>query len=365
MKEIYCPQTYRINKEYPIYFGKGIIASLPEKLSSFKPNKVVLITDTNGGKLYAKKILSLLQSQYLTILLEIPAGEEFKIVETYVNLCNNMINAGVTKKSFVLILGGGVVGNLAGFAASTVMRGLNFAHVPTTIMAQADSTTGGKQAVNLPQGKNLLGCFNDPQFIIADTDFLATLPLREIRCGLAECIKHALCQSSSFLADLLSRLNSECSYTAEDYLFIISETISLKIRVLRLDPKEINEGKVLVYGHTIGHALETLSKGKLNHGEAISIGMVVAAKASLLLGLADQSLVNLHETLLGKVGLPLTIPSEISVEQIIGQLNYDKKISPALELVLLEDVGKVHHIEGRIGYPADKETLRKILECCY
>jgi len=365
MKETYCPQTYRLSKEYPIYLGKGIIEQLNKRISPFKPNKVILITDSNVRKLHEERVSSLLKQEFNVTLLEIPPGEENKTFQVYTALCNEIINAGATKKSFLVILGGGVVGNLAGFAASTVMRGLNFCHVPTTIMAQTDSTTGGKQAVNLPQGKNLLGCFNDPQFIIIDIDFLKTLPKREVSSGLAECIKHGLCQDPEFVNELLTRLNPNRDYTSEDYFSIVNKTVDLKIKILKIDPKEINEGKVLVYGHTIGHAIETLSCGKLSHGESISIGMIATAKASVLLGIADDSLVEIHETLLTQTGLPTKIPPGITPEAIIKQLSYDKKIAPTPELVLLEDVGKMHQIDGRIGYPVDKETLLRILKLCY
>jgi len=364
MYEVYCPQTYRLNKEYPLYIGKRVLDELPKKIAPFKPNKVLLITDSNLSKLYSSKILSLL-NQFETHLVEIPAGEENKNFQNYLDLCNKIIDLGATKSTFLVIMGGGMVGNLAGFAASTVMRGLNFAHIPTNIMAQVDSTTGGKQAINLSQGKNLLGVFNDPKFILIDIDFLKTLPKREISCGLAECIKHAICQDENFVDKLYGLLDQGSKYSEEDYLFIIKNTIDLKIKLLRMDPKEINEGKILVYGHTIGHAVETLSKGKLNHGESISIGMVAAARASVMFNIADNSLLEQHIDLLQKAGLPTKIIPEITYENIINQLKYDKKISSTMDLILLEKVGVVHHIEGRIGYPVDKEQLKEIILQCY
>lgn len=365
MREIHCPQTYRIQKEYPIYLGKGILEEVVKRIKPFQPNKVIVVTDSNVRKLYGEKITSILRETFPTDLIEIPAGEEHKTFECYQQLCHDIINEGVSKKTFLLLMGGGVLGNLAGFAASTIMRGLHFAHIPTTVMAQVDSTTGGKQAINLPQGKNLLGVFNDPQFILIDIDFLKTLSPREISCGLAECIKHALCQDEAFAQELLRVLNPEARYTEEQFISIIQKTIHLKINVLRMDPKEINEGKILVYGHTIGHAIETLSKGKLNHGEAISIGMVAAAKASVFFNEAKKNLIEIHETILKKAGLPTKIPSEITIEQIISQLKYDKKIAPAGELVLLEEIGKIHAIEGRIGDPVTADQVRTVLKECY
>ena len=258
-------------------------------------------------------------------------------------------------------MGGGVVGNLAGFAASTIMRGIDFAHLPTTVMAQVDSTTGGKQAVNMPQGKNLLGLFNDPKFILIDTYFLHTLPQREFSCGFAECIKHALCQDEDFVNELFLKFNKEHRYSESDLLSIVERTIKLKIDLLKMDPKEINEGKILVYGHTIGHAVETLSHGKLNHGESISIGMIFAAKASVALGFADKSLILVHEKVLTKAGLPIRIPDYIQSDNIVTQLSYDKKLSPQIELILLRQIGEPQAHEGRIGYPFNKERVLELL----
>ncbi|PID34847.1 MAG: 3-dehydroquinate synthase, partial [candidate division SR1 bacterium] len=254
-------------KKIPIYFGNKSSENLKKYIGTIEFDKLIVITDTNVQGLRGKQlknILSPLRSQFFTI----NPGEKYKTFETYQKLCDDILQFGISKKSLIIAFGGGVVGNIAGFVASTLMRGIKFIHIPTTIIAQADSTTGGKQAINSQYGKNLIGTFYEPEFILIDPQYLTTLPKREIRCGIAECIKHALCQDN----DLLEKLENE-NFDIDFLQDIIQKTITLKINTIEKDRKEYNLGKVLVYGHTIGHALETLLKGEMNHGESISIGM--------------------------------------------------------------------------------------------
>lgn len=363
MKELRCSPCKRILAEYPILIGTDILAEkLPQLMESYRPDKIIIITDTNVGKIYGNLIRKFLENKYSIEIVSMLAGEENKTPETYLNLCDQVLEKKITKKSFILLLGGGVVGNVGGFVASTVMRGIRFGHLPTTIIAQADSTTGGKQGVNTNHGKNLLGLFNDPEFVLIDTMFLKTLPKREIKGGLAECIKHALCQDLNLIEYLKANLNPEAEYSPEVLREIIFRTLKAKLEVLRYDPKEINEGKVLVYGHTVGHALETLAKCQLTHGEAISIGMMFAAYASLELGLTSEELVVFHRELLLKAGLPIVIPNYINSEELLKQLRYDKKYAYEMELVLLNKAGEVYSKEGRIGYPTSEKLITQICQ---
>lgn len=358
---ISCPYTFRINKEYPIYAGNKTLKLLPQKLSQYNPSNVFLIIDSNVYELYMKQLYKILKGKYDTHIIIVPAGEHNKNALTLSSIYDQLLSKGITKNSFCVIVGGGVTGNMAGFACSIVMRGIPFAYIPTTIMAQADATLGGKQAINTVQGKNLLGVFNDPKFIIIDFDFLKTLPQREIACGLAECIKHTLCQDNLNLL-LNIKLNNP---SLTDLSKIILDTLHMKIKTLLVDPLEINEGKILVYGHTIGHAIETLANGTLNHGECVSIGMVCAAKSSIKLGYATESLLHYHLRLLETANLPTKIPKNITIDKIINQLKYDKKVSDKTELVLLSDIGKPVMIEGRMSVPIEISQLKKILKGCY
>ena len=227
-------------------------------------------------------------------------------------------------------------------------------------MSQADSTTGGKQAINTMHGKNTIGMFYEPEFILIDYSFLKTLPEREVRSGIAECIKHALCQDEK----LLRKLEKGKEYVS--FQEIIQRTIYLKLRTIKRDRKEINEGKVLVYGHTIGHAVEILSRGTLNHGEAVSIGMCCAATLSNRLGLLSFENKKRHYRVLRKWNLPTEIPQHIKVEEIIDRLHYDKKVKDSdIEMILLRDVGKVYKKKGRVGLPINEDVLKKSLKLCY
>jgi 3-dehydroquinate synthase len=358
-----CSPSNRTAKDYPVIIGTNIIEEkLPNLIKSYNPDKIIIITDSNVEKLYGEKVISILNPTIPTQLVSMPAGENNKKIETYIDLYRKVISKEVSKKSFILLLGGGVPGNTGGFVASTVMRGLKFAHIPTTIISQADSTTGGKQGINTTLGKNLLGLFNDPEFVLVDTSFLKTLPKREIKCGLAECIKHALCQDKEFVNYLSSVLNKESEYTDEELQKIIYLTLAKKLEVLRYDPKEINEGKVLVYGHTIGHAIETLGNYKLTHGEAISIGMMFVAFASKELGIASDSLIESHRNLLVKAGLPIKFPEYITEDLLVQQLKFDKKYTTGMELILLEDIALLQSKEGRIGHPTNEEFIRKVYQ---
>jgi len=366
MEKILSPYCNKVNKEYPICLGIDVLNELNEKIKPYNPDKIIIVTENNVNKLYGDKVLNVIKKDFEADIVSIPAGEKYKTPKTYLNLCDEIISKDITKKSFVILLGGGVLGNLGGFAASTIMRGLRFAYLPTTIMAQADSTTGGKQGVNTKAGKNLLGIFNDPEFVFIDFGFLKTLPKREIKCGLAECIKHALCQDKEFYEELMKRLNPEAKYSLENLWFIIEKTLRLKMDILRMDPKEINEGKILVYGHTIGHAVETLSKGSLNHGESISIGMSCAGEISKILGFAGSRLVDKQKEILQKAGLPIKIPGEILKEGIIRQLGYDKKYGyGGKEFILLDYIGRMASIEGKYGIRVKPEFIEQAIDLCY
>jgi len=347
-------------KEIPIYIGENILKDLKQYLSKLDFDKIIIITDTNVNKLWSK-ILSKELSTFKHDFFILKAGEKSKNFKTYEKLCNDILDKEITRKSLIIAFGGGVVGNMSGFIAATLFRGIKFIHIPTTIMAQADSTTGGKQAINSKHGKNIIGTFYEPEFILIDSQFLQTLPEREIKCGIAECIKHALCQDRILLEELLNKNKDK------NYLFkIILKTIELKLNIIESDRKEINEGKILVYGHTIGHAIETLAKGKLNHGESISIGMICVANISYLLGYLNEKDMNKHYETLNYWGLPTKIPKEIKLNSILKQLNYDKKFKDSnIELILLEKIGKILKNKNKIGIEITENDLKKYLSNCY
>jgi len=322
----------------PIVVGGDHLKDLPPRLQRLKADAYKILTDSTVANLYGKDILkSLRQAGLECSLFSFPAGERNKTFTTLNHLAHQIFDQGVSKRNCVVVLGGGVPGNLAGFLAAIVMRGLRFVHIPTTVMSQIDSTTGAKQAVNMPHGKNLLGTFYEPEFIYINPHFIRTLPPREFRSGIAEAIKHGLCHSPQLLTLI----------AAGDYLSLLKETIRLKTELIERDPREKHEGLILVYGHTIGHALEIAGDHTLTHGEAISIGMVAAAMISVELGLAKSDLVSLHEEILIAQGLPIRIPHSIKPARVLQTLYYDKKdrnnLVPFVLLKGVNDVAKADH----------------------
>ena len=352
--------TSDIKKIIPIYIGFDILEKLPEHISKLNIDRLIIITDNNVKELWGEKLDEKLIG-FERDFFVIPSGESSKNFGEFERLCNDILDKGITKKSLVIAFGGGVVGNISGLVSGTLFRGIKFVHIPTTVLAQADSTTGGKQAINSRHGKNTIGIFYEPEFIFIDHLFLKTLPEREIRCGIAECIKHALCQDEL----LLEKLENE-NFDIEALSDIIQKTIKLKLGVIEKDRKEINEGKILVYGHTIGHAIETLSGGKFNHGEAISIGMCCASNVANEMGILSDADKNRHYQILKAWHLPTKIPVDIGIDLIIEQLNFDKKIKDAkIEMILLEKVCSILKSKGKVGVPIKEDQLREILKLCY
>jgi len=339
--------------ECPIILSENMFEDLAPRIKELNADRYYIITDSNVDKIYGERLLSIFKEKGLNSkLFSIPAGDENKTFTNLNDLATKVLNEGVSKNTCLVLLGGGVVGNLAGFLSAILMRGIRFVHVPTTVMAQIDSTTGGKQAINMPQGKNLLGTFYEPEFILIDKNLIKTLSKREYNSGIAEAIKHGLCQSQKLL-----------EYVREkEYDKLLEETIRLKVESIEADPREKKQGLILVYGHTIGHALEILSDHKLNHGEAISIGMVAAAKISYSLGFCKKEMVNLHEKILGQNGLPTKIPKYINLKDISKVLLYDKKErTQGVSFILLEDIEKVKILKGDYKIPVERKIVEQVL----
>jgi 3-dehydroquinate synthase len=360
MKEIHY-FTNDHAKKVSMFLGHSELENLPKRLKLLNFDKVVIITDSHIKRVCFNKLESKLKGQTYKVF-SFEAGEASKQLKTYELLANQIFNWGITKRSLLIAFGGGVVGNIGGFLASTLHRGIKLVHIPTTVMAMADSTTGGKQGVNTKHGKNLLGTFYQPEFILIDFSLLETLSDRHITNGIAECIKHALCQNK----ETLSRLTQMGIQGKPQLNEIIASTIQQKLEILNQDPKEQGVGKILIYGHTIGHALEFLSEGKLLHGEAISIGMCFAARLSNILGIMPDSEVDKHYEAFHAWGLPTSIPKEFDTDSILELLRHDKKHKKAaLEFVLLESIGKAYKGDGSYSLPVDTTMVKSVLQGMY
>jgi 3-dehydroquinate synthase len=283
---------------------------------------VALVSDSNVAPLYGEQVLkSLRQAGYETRLLTIPAGERNKTLETVVSLWQGFLEAGLDRKSTVVALGGGVTGDLSGFAASTFMRGVAWVGVPTSLLAMADSSLGGKTGFDLPEGKNLVGAFHSPRLVLADPDVLPTLPEVEFRSGMAEVVKHGIISDPALFALCAAGYKA----VKNDLTNLVQHAMAVKIQVIEADPFERGLRAALNFGHTVGHALELVSGFCLRHGQAVAIGMVAEARLAERLGLAGDGLsIQIADALRG-LDLPVEIPPDLPREDILKAMRVDKK----------------------------------------
>ncbi len=314
-------------RSYKIFIGPGILTELHEYLKK-EPigNKYFIITDSNVEELLGHDLLHLLDASGIQAhLISFEAGEGSKSLSTIEDISRQMVQAGADRKSAVIALGGGVAGDMAAFAASIYMRGIEFIQIPTTYLAQVDSSVGGKTGVNLPEGKNLIGTFYQPKAVFADIGTLSTLPQQEIRNGLAEVVKYGMIQDPELFALLEEKwwdvLNLEPQVTCD----IVKRSCEIKAEVVARDELEGGLRRILNFGHTIGHAVEAASDFQIPHGEAVSMGMVAVSRIAVSKGMLKEEDEKRLEALLERLGLPVHIPEEISRDEIVNGLIHDKK----------------------------------------
>jgi len=354
--------------EYPIHIGDGLLAHVGGALRATgvpEGTSVAVVSNPTVAPLYGAQVEASLRSAGLQpFAWSIPDGEQHKTLATVAALYDQFLAGGLDRSGTVLSLGGGVTGDVAGFAAATFMRGVRFAQVPTTLLAMVDASVGAKTGVDLPQGKNLVGAFKQPVLVVIDPTVLATLPVAEIRSGMAEVIKHGVISAPALFAELessppqspisnlhspLSTLHSPFSISASQ----IARSLHVKIDVVEEDPFERGRRAVLNLGHTVGHALERLSGFTLRHGEAVGIGMVAAARIAAGLGRADPALAGRVEGVLSAWGLPVRCPrfdklsaQHVDADAIWEAMAHDKKRrGRSLRWVLPRAIGQVEIAE--------------------
>jgi 3-dehydroquinate synthase len=334
------------NRSYDIKIGAGLLARLGAECARLRLGaRCAIISDTNVAPRYGKAAqTALVKAGFAPTLVTIPAGERAKRLKTLEWCYNQLAAQRLERKSFVVALGGGVVGDLAGFVAATYLRGLAFVQVPTTLLAQVDSSVGGKVGLNLKAGKNLVGAFHQPRLVLCDLDTLASLPVREYRAGLAEVIKYGIIYDARLFQRLerdLLRLLRRDRRTLEA---VVARCCGIKAEVVRQDETESGPRAILNFGHTIGHALEAISHyGKYLHGEAIAIGQVAAASLSgRLLGLPQRE-VDRIERILRLAGLPTRVKLNAPQRQkLLHAMRLDKKVSAGeIKFVLARRIGAV------------------------
>ncbi len=328
---------------YEILIGSGLLQQAGGWLKELGcSGRVVIINDTTVRKLYGGLLeKGLAGAGFKVSVLEVPAGEEQKTLDNAGKLYDKLSEVFAERTTPILSLGGGVIGDLAGFVAATYMRGVPYVQVPTTLLAMVDSSIGGKTAVDRDRLKNVIGAFYQPKLVIADIDTLKTLPEAELTNGMAEVIKHAVIRDKKFFDFLESNIRKARELDPQVLEEIIIWSARIKAMVVAKDEKEAGLRAILNYGHTIGHAIETLSDFQLKHGQAIAVGMVAEAKIAARMGMLDHEITARLEKIILEAGLPTQIPpfDEAKLIQVMG---HDKKVRQGrLTFVLLKNIGDV------------------------
>ena len=357
--------TARINvnlgdRSYPIFVASdysGMDKCLREAGIS---GKLAVITDSNVDKhqwdLFRKELGTYEDGIFKYV---IPAGETSKNLDTVKEIYRFLFDLRLDRNSTIAALGGGVTGDSAGFAAATFLRGINFVQVPTSLLAQADSSVGGKVGVDFEGGKNMIGAFYQPKLVYANVGSLATLPERELKSGLAEVVKHGMIADAGFFSYLENNMDAVLRLDAETLKYVVMTNCSIKSGVVEKDEKESGLRAILNFGHTTGHAVESASDFKMLHGECVSVGIVAACKIAQYLGMVDDSVLRRAEAVLKRIGLPVAV-SGIDPEDIFNKMLHDKKIkNGSLTFVLPKKIGEV---ERRVidDYGLIRKILREI-----
>ena len=331
-------------RSYPIYIGKDILKDIGRKLKIFSnSNKLAIVTNSTVAPLYLQKVkTSLEESGFYVNVVELPDGEEFKTLHWAEKIFDKLIEFRMDRQCPLLALGGGVIGDITGFAAATYLRGVPFIQIPTTLLAQVDSSVGGKTGVNHEKGKNLIGAFYQPKFVYIDIDTLKTLDVREIRAGLAEVIKYGVIEDEGLFEYIEDNVQSILSLNEENLKHIIKRSCEIKAKVVEDDELESGYRANLNFGHTFGHAVEALTEYKeYKHGEAVAIGMVASGKMSNTLGLCEESVFQRIQNLISKAGLPWKLPA-FDNNDYLNAIKIDKKvIGDMLRFVLTDRIGHV------------------------
>lgn len=328
-------------RSYPICIGQGLL-DRGELLTQYIPgNSALIVTNEVVAPLYLDRVEAALHDiKYKTLVL--PDGEQFKTQDTLNSIYDCLLSNRFDRNTTLIALGGGVVGDITGFAAASYQRGVHFIQIPTTLLAQVDSSVGGKTGINHPLGKNMIGAFYQPRTVIADTDTLNTLEERELSAGIAEVIKYGLIRDLPFLEWLEKNMDKLLARDPKALAYAIERSCRNKAEVVAADERESGQRALLNFGHTFGHAIETgMGYGNWLHGEAIASGMVMAARLSEKLGWIKASDVNRIIDLIERANLPVKAPSQMTPERFLEIMSIDKKVSDGvLRLILLKGLGK-------------------------
>ena len=348
-------------RSYLIKIGAGLLKSIGRECGRVLLGKrCAIISDAMVAPLFARHVKqSLARAGFESETIIVPAGETSKSLKSVEKCYDQLAAHRLERKSFIIALGGGVVGDLAGFVAATYLRGIPFVQVPTTLLAQVDSSVGGKVGVNLKAGKNLVGAFHQPRLVLCDLDTLKTLPMREFRAGLAEVIKYGIIYDAQLFENLERNLDKLLRREPKVLADVIARCCEIKAEVVAQDETESGLRAILNFGHTIGHALEAISHyGKYLHGEAISIGQAAAAKLSQeLMGLPEKDAQRIEKLFL-RAGLPMNVRlNQRQQERLVNAMKLDKKVSSGeIKFVLARRIGEV-----KFGQKVPAASIEKVL----
>ncbi|HCB13358.1 MAG TPA: 3-dehydroquinate synthase [Gammaproteobacteria bacterium] len=349
------------DRRYPIHIGPGLLTQRELLRPHIPGRQALVVSNTTVAPLYLEPVCAALDGlRHEAVIL--PDGEQYKTLDMLNEIFTALLNHRFDRNCTVIALGGGVIGDMAGFAAACYQRGVHFIQIPTTLLAQVDSSVGGKTAVNHPLGKNMIGAFYQPLCVLADTDTLATLPDRELSAGLAEVIKYGLIRDVPFLVWLETNLEALMARDAAALSEAIERSCRNKAEIVAADERETGERALLNLGHTFGHAIETgVGYGEWLHGEAVAAGMIMAADLSARIGWLDQAQVDRVRQLLARARLPLRPPLALTPDDFLRLMAVDKKVKDGrLRLILLRDLG-----QAVIASDTDPHFLRETLKHVY
>ena len=335
---------------YIIHIDRGTLSKFGSIAKNYLSlSKVVIVTNNIVNGLYGDVLKSSLQSVDLeTIVIEILDGEDHKSLNGAMEVFDALVDNHITRQSVIIAFGGGVIGDLTGFVSATFMRGVPFIQIPTTLLAQVDSSIGGKTAINHPKAKNLIGAFYQPKFVFIDVDVLKSLPERELKAGLVEVIKHGMIMDSELFYYVEDNLQEIMSVGSQSIEQIVARSCKDKATVIEKDEKEQNLRAILNYGHTIGHGIEAVTDYNIyRHGEAVSIGMAVASRVAVDMGIMKEEVANRQNSLLARCGLLINFP-DLNIDSVLDAIHLDKKTNEngRPRFVLPKDIGEAIIVEN-------------------
>ena len=349
---------------YDILIGRGLLTDLPALAKAACPaSRYAVITDSHVAKLYGETLVARFRDATLQgQLFEFPAGEWNKTRETWATLSDRMLAAQFGRDSAVIALGGGVVGDLAGFVAATYLRGIPCIQVPTTLLAMIDSSIGGKAGVDVPAGKNLLGAFHQPRLVVADLDVLGSLPPPQLAAGMAEAVKHGVIADRRYFDALGQEHGAVTARDARALERVVRRSVEIKAEVVAADEREAGRRAILNFGHTVAHAIEATTKFTTLHGEAVAIGMAYEARLAEALGIAEPGTADGVQRLLERYDLPLELPESATVDDLVAAMQLDKKAREGtVRFALPQAIGRMYADGKSWTVAAPEDVVRDVL----